>query len=457
MNPPPWLVPLLVGAGLRVIAALAGYGYFASDDYTHVLGMAATWLDDPAAPFNSDIRSPLLARIVWCCFVAARWLFGSDPVAHVQVAYLVLGLFNAASIPAVYKLTERRFGPHAALSAAWLMSAEALLPRIATRALISVVAMVPLAWGTVFADNESRTPLRDGAVAGLLLGAAAMFRFQVGLVCMTVAALLAFRDQRRLTGLALGGSGAVLGQLAIDRFASVLGYLGFNALAGGSERYGTAPWFTYLLDFVVLTLPPLTFWIAKPLWRVARRHLLVAVPFTVFVIAHSFIAHKEEHFIFAVLPYFFVLLGAALVEVPRRVRVAYWVVNCVVLAVVTVSDGHRSLTRPIVEAGRDGGFGRLYFFGRLLTPDMYAGKDLELRHVYSTGELVEQLSGETALRVRIIFEKAPEQETLQALQRTGFGCLPPEVSRGDLVDRILVAVNPANRRRGEKTVVDCLR
>ncbi len=457
MSRRPWLAPLVVGAFLRLVAALAGYGYFASDDYTHVLGMAATWLDDPAAPFNSDIRSPLLAWIVWGCFTVARWLFGSDPIAHVHVAYVVLGAFNAGAIPAVYVLTERRFGPRAALSAAWLMSAEALMPRIATRALISVVAMVPLAWGTVFADRESATRLRDGVFAGLLLGIAAMFRFQVGLVCVTVAALLAWKDRPRLAGLALGGAGAAFLQLGIDRFASVLGYLGFNAVAGGSERYGTSPWFTYVLDFVVLTLPPLTFWLAKPLWRSAKGHLLVSVPFAVFVIAHSFVGHKEEHFIFAVLPYFFVLLGAALVAVPRRARIAYWVVNCVVLAVVTLSDGHRSLTRPIVEAGRDGGFGRLYFFGRLLTPDMYAGKELELRHVYSTGELVEQLSGETALRVRIVFERSPEPETLQALDRTGFGCSAPEVSRGDLVDRILVAVNPANRRRGEKTVVDCLR
>ncbi|HSI06458.1 MAG TPA: hypothetical protein VLC93_18365, partial [Myxococcota bacterium] len=60
-------------------------------------------------------------------------------------------------------------------------------------------------------------------------------------------------------------------------------------------------------------------------------------------------------------------------------------------------------------------------------------------------------------KVRIIFERPPEQETLQALERTGFGCSGPELSRGDLVDRILVAVNPANRRRGEKSVVDCWR
>lgn len=452
----PWVTPLLVGAFLRIVAAMAGYGYFASDDYTHVLGMAATWLDDPHAPYNSDIRSPLLARLVWLCFSGARAVFGSDPIVHIHVAYLVLGMVNVLAIPAVYKLTERRLGPHAALSATWLMAAEALLPRIATRALISVVAMTPLAWGTVFADKESTRPLRDGLIAGALLGLAAMVRFQVGLVCLCIAAVLALRDRPRLVGLVAGGAIAALAQYGIDGFASVLGYVGFNG-SGGSERYGTSPWFTYLLDFVLLTLPPITYWLAKPLWRAAKAHIVVAVPFVVFVIAHSLVPHKEEHFVFAVLPYFFVLLGAALVAVPLRARQAYWAVNCVVLAVVTVSDGHRSLTRPIVEAGRDGGYQRIYFVGRLLTPDMYAGRDLELRHVYSTGELVEQLTGETAIKVRILFERPPEADTVQALERTGFGCSPPELSRGDLVDRILIAVNPVNRRRGEKTVVDCWR
>ncbi len=452
----PWVLPVLAGAFLRAVAALVGYGYFASDDYTHVLGMAATWLDDPSAPYNSDIRSPLLARIVWLCFAGARAVFGSDPIVHVHVAYFVLGMVNVLAIPAVYKLTLRRFGERAAVSAAWLMSAEALLPRVATRALISVVAMTPLAWGTWFADKTSPKPIRDGVIAGVLLGLAAMFRFQVGLVCVSVAALLAWRDRPRLAGLVVGGALIALAQYGIDGFTSVAGYIGFNG-RGGSERYGTSPWFTYILDFLLLTLPPVTYWLAKPLWRAAKAHLLVSVPFAVFVLVHSLIPHKEEHFIFAVLPYFFVLLGTALLEVPRRARIGYWAVNCLVLAFVTLSDGHRSLTRPIVEAGRDGGYGRIYFHGKLLTPDFYAGKDLELRHVLSTGELVDQLAGETANKVRIIFERPPEADITQTLERTGFGCGQPELSRGDLVDRVLIIVNPVNRRRGEKTVVDCWR
>ncbi|MBC7795078.1 MAG: hypothetical protein H7Z43_15345, partial [Clostridia bacterium] len=82
--------PLLFGALARVIAAFSGFGYFASDDYTHVLAIAYKWLSGPA-PYNSDIRSPLLARGVWCVFEAASALGVDDPAWLVRWAYVALG------------------------------------------------------------------------------------------------------------------------------------------------------------------------------------------------------------------------------------------------------------------------------------------------------------------------------------------------------------------------------
>ncbi len=314
--------PVLVGTLLRVVAALAGYGFFASDDYTHVIGMAYTWLAGPA-PFNSDLRSPLLARIVWVCFEAASACGASDPATLVRVAYVVLGLVSVAAIPGVYVLTQRTFGVRAASTAAWLMAADALMPRIATRALISVVAMVPLIWGTVFVER------RRGFLGGLLLGIATLFRYQVGLVCLVIAVLLAvWRQWRTLAFVLLGGAVAALAQGFIDLhtqgawFASVINYVRFNET--GASRYGVAPWFTYVLDFVGLTIPPATIWLARPLWKTAKTFVVVSVPFTVFVVAHSLVPHKEEHFIFAVLPYFFILLGVALAGVRRSVQWWFW-------------------------------------------------------------------------------------------------------------------------------------
>ncbi len=100
----------------------------------------------------------------------------------------------------------------------------------------------------------------------------------------------------------------------------------------------------------LLTLPPLTWWLAKPLWRAYRKAPLIGIPLGVFVIVHSIIPHKEERFLFSVLPLAFALLGAALAQVKRPVAIAFWTLNAVGLVVATLSDGQRSIIDPLVTA-----------------------------------------------------------------------------------------------------------
>jgi hypothetical protein len=438
--------PLLFGALARVIAAFSGFGYFASDDYTHVLAMAYKWLDGPAA-YNSDIRSPLLARFVWCIFEALSAIGVHDPAWLVRWAYLVLGLVSLLTIPGTYVLAERRLGEGAATMAAWLVALEALMPRIVTRALISVVAMVPLVWGTALVDDKE-APWWRAALGGLLLGVAAMLRFQVGVIAITLAALVFVRAVRKrgfeqFGGLCLGGLAAV-GLQALVGWSSVIAYVSFNST--GASRYGVSPWYTYALDFLALTVPPLTFWLAKPMAIAARKHLAVTLPFVVFVLVHSAIPHKEEHFIFAVLPYFFILLGAALFVSRVRVRQIFWTVNTLVLVPATLSDGHRSLTWPLLEAGRDGGFSKIVFVGKALIPDMYAAKT-PVQRVLTPEEAESVLDNG---RIRLLAERRHEMP-----DPTGWSCTEVETLTGDFVDQLLIKANPVNRRRAEKFVRDC--
>lgn len=461
--------PLLFGALARVIAAFSGFGYFASDDYTHVLAMAYRWLDGPA-PYNSEIRSPLLARIVWVLFETEKFAGVRDPAWLVRWAYLALGLFSLLTIPGVFALAEKRLGTRAATMAAWLVAVEALMPRIVTRALISVVAMVPLVWGTVLVDadevassaqREERARwfaferFRRFGLGGLLLGIAAMFRFQVGIVAATLAILVVVRDLRirrwdGTLGVFVGGLVAALLQGVLDVttqgawFASIIGYVRFNSTE--ASRYGTSPWFTYVLDFLALTVPPLTLWLAKPLWTAARKHVAVSIAFAVFALVHSLVPHKEEHFIFAVLPYFFVLLGAALSVAANRVVVIFWIVNTLALIPVTFSDGHRSLTWPLLQAGRDGGFSKVIFIGKALIPEMYAA-GLPITRVLTADEAVAALD---TGRIRLLAERAREMP-----EPSGWSCTSAETVSGDFIDRALIWVNPINRRRAEKFVMDC--
>ncbi len=476
----PWTLPVLVGLVLRLIAA-RGYGYFAADDYRYVLEPAWHWLQDPAAPFPSHYRSQLLPRVVWLLFSGGRALGIEDPARLLSFAYASLGVLSLVAIPAVYALARRRFGERAALLAAWLMAAQALMPHLATRALIEVVAIVPLAWALALFDRsqlEATAPrTRYLAAAGALLGLAAMLRFQLGVLAPVLVALAVWSTKKSaaprprvpLLGLAVGLVCAGVAEAWLDRIthdgllAAPLAYVRFN-LAHASS-FGTSPWYSYAGFFLALTLPPATLALARPLWRAARAHPTVSVALLVFVVAHSLVGHKEERFMFPMLPLVFVLLGAALAELEaasslwaKLARRWFWGVNAVALLVVTLSNSQQALIRPLVQAYRDGDIERVVHVHprRRLVPSYYLGERAELIKTASADEALSKLAQAPQRHTRLLLDKAGFGLP-QAMTGLGYRCAAPVLSEGDVVDRLLVAIAPnKNRRRAPLTVVDCV-
>ncbi|MEE8409364.1 MAG: hypothetical protein V3T05_07150, partial [Myxococcota bacterium] len=326
---------VIAGGLLRLVNVAFGFGWFALDDYVYVVEPAWRWLADPTLPYPSALRSELLARAVSMCMAMARALGAEDPATVLRVVYSLLGLWSVAAIPAVYHLTRRRLGDDAARYAAWLMAAYALMPLISTRALIEVVAVVPLCWGLVLVDagdeGTARRRLLMTAGGAICLGVAAMVRFQVGLLWLAALGWLVWRatvrrpDERAterwasVGGLLAGGLVALFvagtADVAGGRpfMGTVWAYVRFNV--GNPERFGTSAWYTYVLQIVAYTAPPATLWLARPLWRTFRAHLLVGTGLTSFILVHSVIGHKEDRFLFSVLPLVFVLLGGALAEI----------------------------------------------------------------------------------------------------------------------------------------------
>ncbi len=136
-----------------------------------------------------------------------RWGANVNPTWLVRGVYLALGAFSLAAIPGIYRLVVATLGERPALIAAWLMACEALMPRLSTRALIEVVAIPPLVWGVALAaEAVSRDSWRRAAVAGLLLGVAAMLRYQVGLVAACVVGCLLVARRPKLAA-AMTGTG----------------------------------------------------------------------------------------------------------------------------------------------------------------------------------------------------------------------------------------------------------
>ncbi len=459
-----WVV-VLVGAALRLVAA-HGYGLWASDDYRYVIEPAWRWLSDPGAPYPSDYRSPLVAWAVFGIMRLAHALGIVDPAERLRLVYAGFGAWSLLAIPGTYLLVRRRLGESAALTAAWLVAGLGLMPRLATRALIEVVAQVPLVWGlwslTEVVEERAVVPSRARLVAqalaaGALLGFAAMLRFQVGVLVPLLLGYVLWRDRWRLTP-ALGGLIAGLGvafvaQAAIDLatqgrlLAAPLAYLAFNL--EHSSKFGTSAWYTYLGFFVALTAPPLTLWLWRPLVAAGRAQPLVVLALLGFVLAHSLVGHKEERFMFTMLPLFCALLGPALLAAPRRVALGFVAVNTVALVVALLSDGQRGLIDPLLEVGRgEVAVEQVVLVDekRKRVPEYYLAGKARFARV-RTYEQAGGMAGPT----RFIAAAPPPAEL-------GAGCGPPRYSHGDAVDRVLVWLRPReNRRRDGWVVTDCSR
>lgn len=472
---PLWLVPLLVGAGLRVTCAALSIGYFAADDIKYVLEPAWVWLDSPEAAYPSEIRSSFFARLVGSLFLLGDALGVKSSTGLLKLSYLLLGLYSLIAIPAIFALTRRLFDLRAACYAAWLMAAYALMPRLSTYALIGVAAipLVTLGFACLVRASQEASAV-SAMIGGLCLALASMIRFQSGLLFLGVAGLWAIDALRSREGwsrwraLLLGGGLGLALQAIWDSVTrgvpleSLWMYVDFN-LHRASE-FGTSPWYAYIPILLLLTLPPCTVALGPALMRAARRAALVSVPLGVYVAAHSAIPHKEERFLFTILPLLWVLLGAALAERSRangwlgiRAVRGFALLNLVLLIPATLSDGNRATVVPLAETAAKPNVARIVVVGRFVIPTLYLDRRTAVVRLapdrFPRG--LETL-GPLPHTSRLLFVEAPLDTQLHDLQAYGLRCESANAYPGDWLDRLLVWLNPrGNRRRRSRYAVDC--
>jgi phosphatidylinositol glycan class B len=121
--------------------------------------------------------------------------------------------------------------------------------------------------------------------------------------------LLVARRWRSLAGGALGVGGVLLGLGLLDWLTwgapwhTLWKYFEFNILTGGSEKFGTKPWWWYLPTLAGMVPLLLAWHFGRGL---ARRDLLVGA-FAVYFGVVSLLAHKEIRFLAPLLPLFVAL------------------------------------------------------------------------------------------------------------------------------------------------------
>jgi hypothetical protein len=469
--------PLGVGLLFRMWAAWVSAGFYAMDCYFHVLHPAWQWLEDPHAPMPSSFRSAVLPLLLHGVMRVARALGAGDGAPLVHASFLAMGLWSLTCVPLAFHLARPHLGERAAVAAAWLCAVQFLMPHVGTRALVECAAAPPVLASLLCLERARSGGARAAAWAlgaGAALGMAGLFRMHVVVMLPTLVVMLGLGSAngpgraRLLLALGAGGLSMVLVQGVVDLWTQggflVVPFRYIQYQRAFVDSYGVVPFYTLMVFMVGMCVPPLMAAWAQGMWNAARRHPAVSSALILFVGAHSMVGHKEERFMFTVLPLLFILLGAGLVDAwDRRERwrraavVLFGVANGAMLLLCTPAFPRRNSIDPLVDAATRKE--RPVVHGAAVRlPALYLGHGGQVTEHKTTVALLSALTAEPAPHVRVVVsEEQPHPEDAQ-LRAAGWTCGPPQTWPTDVVDRLLVAINPShNRSRMPSTVWDCTR
>ncbi len=247
----------------------------------------------------------------------------------------LIGLHNTilalAIVPAAWRL-GRLYGGE---TAAWMAAAlSALFPPIVyftPHPLSEVPSMVLSVWGiTLWLEGRKRDDeARHAFLAGMLLGFAVVVRFFAGMLLIVPLfdyLVRAVWKRKGLVTFILGGL-VPLAVLGLSDwitwgmpFHSAIEYFRYNILEWGNVDHGVSPWWQYI-DWIlvrmnwglILFLPLLIL----GLWRTRLLFATTALA----LLTLSLISHKEERFMFGLLPLFIVSFTAGVDVVLSRIKV----------------------------------------------------------------------------------------------------------------------------------------
>lgn len=481
----------------RSITAFFVYGPQSVDDYSH--GLLPAWEALRGIAFDLPLwRSPVL---VWT-LIPFAWLgqkMGLTVSFDIfRVILFFIGAFSLWMIWAYAKYAERsltgglpsnqslgavsdrsgvarpadeQLQRRLVLFPLYLLSLHFILSFAMTRAFGEVIAttlvFVALLWMNEAIDDRKQA-LRFVAGA-LLLGLACLYRYQIGVLGVGMAGYLAYtRRWREFGWLALGGvlAGVVEAgkDVAYGRFPFETLYNYFYVNKDGAVEHSIQPWYNTWVTVLIMFFIPLSlplFAKAKKTIRIERIFIGLILFFT---LLHSLIPHKEERFLYPILPLVLFLLGRIWAKA-YGTGYEKWVFRPVILALMVFGLGVASLSNsqsgeyePILRADRHGSAIKIWDWESLLDKSFFrhrlivAPVEYETHAAWPTVEELEVLktSGQDLMLV------TSNEERLEGL-RAWVAAAPPQLHCGSLDkiqslgDRMIYARNPKYNVRRKPT------
>lgn len=464
MNRPKlWLFIIIVsGALLRLLCAYFSYGFMGFDEYqTAILPAGIKLFSNYSYVFTDVARSPILYYFDYSLFWVASKIFGiTSPVGVLRFAMMFVGLVNSLTIYLVYRIANLvgRDDKKGSLLVAAMFAFYFVMPFIGTRLMSESLSSLFVIIAVYYATRSMSLKEYGWNImlCGLYFGFATMFRFQAVALYVGMLAYLLFYDFKlRTKWFLLGGAVAFLLQVVLDYvtfggfLTSIFGYYNFQmeVLATHSRQ----PWYNFSLLFLGLTLPIASIITIPAFLKSCVRYLWLFIPFVLFVVLHSFSPHKEERFMFPVIPLFILMIGLGLKEIKGLYRKFnlywFWSVNTILLAVTIFSPTLANVTEPM-EYARKSGF-ELFASDSPLVPEFfvaYKGKTVVVDKNKWKSYLC-SLDKNKKIYIHTVFQQ--EETNLDAFAREcGVKLTFINNFKSGLADYIVAKLNPTfNKRR----------
>lgn len=309
-----------VWAGLILVSVTAFYnvGIIALDDYSDVVSriIPAGHHSFEEHRYSAGIRSPVPSLLLLGGTKAADYFGFQNPAMQLRWVLLLIGIFSFLVHSWAGREHFRGSRGEERSIVTFLMSFYFLCPLFFSRVMIEALSAPFLVLSALYACRYFGKPNpKDLSLALWFLVASCVLRFQVGVcyVALLAVVLMARRPKDLALFLFQSGVAFVLtGVLDLwlrgEFHGSVRAYIAYNSVH--LNDYGTMPFYTFLLLFVGLSLPPAFFLRYRAFeWKKSYRPLLpTGLYFATFLLAHSLPGHKEDRYMVPVLGLFLILL-----------------------------------------------------------------------------------------------------------------------------------------------------
>jgi len=303
---------------VRLIASIFSQGYGMHDDHFLVIEASASWVDgydyNNWLPWTEgNVGIPEGHSFTYIYFSIMKFLGVMDPKILMLVNRLIHALASLIVVWFGMKITEKLSNRENAVKVGWILALLWILPFVSVRNLVEVAALPFLVYGVWLVLKKEK--IGNFILAGMFIGMAVSFRYQIGVFAMGIAAYYFFKWQFKLFFAFSFGVVLlfILTQGLVDYFiwgypfAELISYITYN-MKEGTAYLPNQNYFMYFIVLIGSLFVPLGIIVGIGFFKSYKRYAVLFIPTLAFILFHTLYPNRQERFILSVLP-FFIILG----------------------------------------------------------------------------------------------------------------------------------------------------